>query len=255
LKIVSYNVNGIRAAQQKGLYDWLSETRYDVVCFQETKAQPEQIDQAALEAMGYHCHWHSAEKKGYSGVGILSLTPPDRVVVGCGIDLYDREGRIIRADFGDVSVMSVYFPSGSSGDERQAFKMQFLHDFAGWIPSVLAERPKLLVSGDFNICHRSIDIHDPVGNKNSSGFLPDERAWLDTFFNGAFKDTFRHFYPELKDQYSWWSFRAAARTRNKGWRIDYHAATNDLMPQLTQAAILPQVQHADHCPIAVEIVD
>lgn len=253
MKIVSYNVNGIRSAQQKGLYDWLRETRYDVVCLQETKAQPEQIDQTALADMGYHCHWHSAEKKGYSGVGILSLAPPDRIVTGCGMPLYDREGRFIRADFGDLSIMSAYFPSGSSGEERQAFKMQFLADWVVWITSVLQERPKLLVSGDFNICHRAIDIHDPISNKNSSGFLPEERAWLDTIYHTHFVDTFRHFYPDLADQYSWWSFRSAARSRNKGWRIDYHAASNDLVNQLQQAAILPEVQHSDHCPITVEI--
>lgn len=253
MKILSYNVNGIRAAQQKGLYDWLRETRYDIVCLQETKAQPDQIDQATLADIGYHCHWHSAEKKGYSGVAILSLMKPDRVVIGCQMPQYDREGRIIRADFGDISVMSAYFPSGSSGDERQDFKMQFLHDFAQWIPSVLEQRPKLFVSGDFNICHRAIDIHDPVSNKNSSGFLPEERAWLDTLFSNKFVDTFRHFHPNLADQYSWWSFRSAARSRNKGWRIDYHAASNNLVPQLRHASILPHITHSDHCPILVEI--
>ncbi len=251
MNIISYNVNGIRAAQQKGLYDWLRATRYDIVCLQETKAQPEQIDQATLDDMGYHCHWHSAEKKGYSGVGILSLRPPDRIVVGCNMPIYDREGRIIRADFGDLSVISAYFPSGSSGDERQSFKMQFLADILPWLQQLSQERPYMVLSGDFNICHRPIDIHDPVSNKNSSGFLPDERAWLDGLYSNGFADSFRHFYPDLIDQYSWWSFRAGSRSRNKGWRIDYNAVSQRLMPYLCQAAILPQVVHSDHCPISI----
>ena len=253
MKILSYNINGIRAAQQKGLYDWLHQTRYDVVCLQETKAQPEQIDEAALRDMGYYCHWHSAEKKGYSGVGILSLLPPDRVVVGCGMPQYDREGRVLRADFGDLSVISAYFPSGSSGDERQQFKMQFLADLRPWLDDLLRQHPQLLLSGDFNICHCPIDIHDPIGNKNSSGFLPEERAWLDALYTDAMTDTFRYFYPNLADQYSWWSFRSGARARNKGWRIDYHAASKALVPRLRHAEILPQIQHSDHCPISVEL--
>ncbi len=252
-KIISYNVNGIRAAAQKGLYGWIADNNFDIVCLQETKAQPDQIDVSTLEQMGYCCYWHSAVKKGYSGVGILSKQPADNIVVGCGLPEYDSEGRILRADYGDLTVISVYIPSGTSGDERQGFKMKFLSDFWNFVHQLVLDRPKLIISGDFNICHRPIDIHDPVGNKNSTGFLPEEREWMEQFFNSGFTDTFRFFYPELAHQYSWWSFRAGARGKNKGWRIDYHAVSQALTAQLSAAAIFPDITHSDHCPIYIEI--
>lgn len=254
-KIISYNVNGIRAAIQKGLYDWIADNSFDIVCLQETKAQPEQIDIATIKQLGYHAYWHSAQKKGYSGVGILSRQTADRIVVGCGLPDYDNEGRILRADYGDLTVISVYIPSGTSGDERQDFKMKFLADFWNFVHQLVLERPQLLISGDFNICHRSIDIHDPIGNKNSTGFLPEERDWMERFFNSGFADSFRFFYPDLAHQYSWWSFRAGARAKNKGWRIDYHTVSQALTPRLRTAAIFPQIVHSDHCPIYIEIAD
>jgi len=171
-KIISYNVNGIRAAIKKGFMDWLEATQPDIICIQETKAQPDQIPVGEFEFADYRHYWHSAEKKGYSGVGILSKEEPDHIEIGCGIEKYDREGRVIRADFGDISVMSVYHPSGSSGDERQAFKMKWLTDFQDYITELKKERPNLILSGDYNICHKPIDIHNPVANANTSGFLP-----------------------------------------------------------------------------------
>lgn len=254
MKIISYNLNGIRSAIDKGLVQWLQQTNYDVVCLQETKAQPEQLDQSLFENIGYQCYWHSAEKKGYSGVATLTKITPTNVVYGCGIPEYDREGRILRLDFGNaLSVMNVYLPSGSSGEERQAFKMQFLDHFLPYCTTVKNECPNLLIGGDYNICHQPIDIHDPVGNKKSSGFLPEEREWMTRFFDHGFIDTFRYFYPDLAHQYSWWSFRFNARTKNKGWRIDYWAAATVLQPLLQSAHIFMDIKHADHCPVMVEL--
>ncbi len=253
MKIFSYNVNGIRAAERKGLSEWLSKSGAEVLLIQETKAQPEQIEASKYEDLGYHCYWHSAEKKGYSGVGILSKQRPDHVEIGCGIDYIDREGRIIRADFGELSIMSVYVPSGSSGDARQDLKMQFLADFQAYIRALLKERPKLIIGGDFNICHTAIDIHNPKSNKDTSGFLPEEREWVSAFLGEGLIDSFRHFYPEKVDQYSWWSYRANARANNKGWRIDYNMASAALKADLKGADIWPEAKHSDHCPVSLEL--
>ncbi|HSG67572.1 MAG TPA: exodeoxyribonuclease III [Bacteroidales bacterium] len=251
-KIISYNVNGIRAAIRKGLLDWITASDADILCFQETKAQTEQIPVFDLEALGYRSYWYSAQKKGYSGVAILSRQEPDNVSYGMGIEKYDQEGRFIRADFGNVSVVSVYHPSGSSGDERQAFKMQWLADFQDYINGLKKERPNLIISGDYNICHKPIDIHDPIRNATSSGFLPEEREWMTGFIESGFIDTFRYF-NDQPHQYSWWSYRANARAKNLGWRIDYHMATKSLESRLSRALILPDAHHSDHCPVVLEI--
>lgn len=255
MKIYSYNLNGIRSALSKGLNDWLAADQPDVLLIQETKAQPEQIDESEFKAQGYHCHWHSAEKKGYSGVGILCKQEPDHVEVGCGIDYIDREGRILRADFGDLSIMSVYVPSGSSGEERQDLKMQFLRDFQKYIRELLQERPNLVIGGDFNICHTEIDIHNPKNNKNTSGFLPEEREWMSDFLKEGLIDSFRAVQGDVLDRYSWWSFRANARNNNKGWRIDYQMASKGLESRIKGAEIWPEVKHSDHCPVSIELKD
>jgi exodeoxyribonuclease-3 len=252
MKIISYNVNGIRAAIGKGFIEWLDQSGADVVCIQESKAQPDQIPLMEFETIGYQTFWHSAEKKGYSGVGILTKIKPDNIKVGIGIPEYDREGRFLRADYGDLSIVSVYHPSGSSGDERQAFKMKWLDDFHKKVNELKKERPNLIISGDYNICHKEIDIHDPKGNKNSSGFLPEEREWIGKFIDSGFIDTFREFHPE-PDRYSWWSYRRQARDRNLGWRIDYNMVTENLKSRLKNADILDQVIHSDHCPITLEV--
>ncbi len=252
MKIVTYNVNGVRSALNKGLLEWLSTQRPDVVCLQETKAQPEQIPADTFESLGYHAYYHSAQKKGYSGVAILSLREPDRVVAGMGIEKYDNEGRFLRADYGDLSIVSVYHPSGTSGEERQAFKMEWLDAFYRYVNDLRKERPRLILCGDYNICHREIDIHDPVRNANSSGFLPEEREWMTRFLESGFVDTFRYFHPE-PHQYTWWSFRANARANNKGWRIDYCMVTQDVEPLLQGAEIWPEARHSDHCPCMLEI--
>lgn len=234
----------------KGLLNWMEERKADVYCFQETKAEQNQIDTNTFELFGYKHFWFSAQKKGYSGVAIFSKTQPDHVEYGFGDPEYDKEGRIIRADFGDVSVISVYIPSGSSGEERQAYKMVWLDYFQQYINNLRTQRKKLIVCGDYNICHQPIDIHDPVSNKNSSGFLPEERSWLSGFIESGFVDTFRLYHPE-PHQYSWWTFRAGARERNKGWRIDYCMTTPNI--EVKDAGILQQVKHSDHCPVWVQL--
>ncbi len=252
IKIVSYNVNGIRAAISKGFTDWVCATKADIICLQEVKAEIDQVDTTELEEMGYHIYWHSAQKKGYSGVAIFSKIKPNNVEYGCGIDIYDREGRVIRADFDTFSVMSVYIPSGSSGEERQDFKMEWLKDFQDYISHLLLEKPNLIVSGDYNICHEAIDIHNPKSNANSSGFLPEERAWMATFLENGFIDSFRSINKEPHN-YTWWSYRAGARGKNLGWRIDYHCVSLGLKDRILRAILLPEARHSDHCPIVLEI--
>lgn len=236
----------------KGFTDWLAQEQFDLVCVQETKAQPEDVGTLDLEGLGYRHYWHSAEKKGYSGVAIFSKITPDQVVTGCGIPKYDREGRILRADFGDWSILNCYFPSGTTGDERQGFKMEFLADFYDWIQELKKERPRLIVVGDYNIAHQEIDIHDPKGNKKTSGFLPEERAWMTRWFESGFSDAFRTRHPE-QVEYSWWSFRAGSRSKNKGWRIDYQSVTENLRDKIVDARHLADAVHSDHCPVWMRI--
>lgn len=252
LKIISYNVNGIRAATKKGLMDWLKEANPDIFLIQETKAQPEQVDVESFEKLGYHGYLHSAKKKGYSGVAVFSKEKADFVEAGMGIDRYDDEGRVLRADFGDLTVLSTYFPSGSSGDLRQGYKMDFLKDFTPFAKRLKEDRSNLVIGGDYNICHKPIDIHNPVSNKNSSGFLPEEREWMTEFLDQGFVDSFRDFHDE-PDRYSWWTYRFSARKKNLGWRIDYHMVSEGLKERMSGADILDNVFHSDHCPVALNL--
>lgn len=253
MKIITYNVNGIRSAFSKNWLGWLQATDADVICLQEIKASPDQlVDLLLLEQMGYQHYWNPAEKKGYSGTAIFTKQTPTHIEYGCGMEDYDREGRIIRVDFEECSVMSAYFPSGSSGEERQEFKFRFLDDFQAYIDKLIVDYPKLVIAGDYNICHRPIDIHNPKSNANSSGFLPAEREWMENFINGGFIDSFRHFSSE-PHQYTWWSFRANARNKNLGWRIDYNMVSKELGTHLNRAAILPEARHSDHCPVMLEL--
>jgi exodeoxyribonuclease-3 len=252
MKIASYNVNGIRSAINKGFVDWIKATDPDVIGLQEVKAEETNIDKAIFEDLGYYIYWYPAVKKGYSGVAILTKTKPKNVAFGMGIQSYDDEGRMIRADFDDFSFISAYFPSGTTGDVRQDFKYQFLDDIYGYSQDLIQKFPNLIMSGDYNICHKPIDIHNPISNKNSSGFLPEERAWMDKFTSSGFEDSFRLFNPN-PHQYTWWSFRAGSRAKNLGWRIDYHMTTLPMRERLKRAIILPEAQHSDHCPIILEM--
>ncbi|MBS3738498.1 exodeoxyribonuclease III [Mesohalobacter halotolerans] len=252
MTILSYNVNGIRAAMRKGLTTWLKATDADVVCFQETKAQEEQIDVEAFKQLGFeYCYWFSAQKKGYSGVGIISKVKPQHIEVGCGIDYMDNEGRILRLDFDNFSLMSLYLPSGTN-DARLNLKFDFMADFYNYINKLKNDKPNLVICGDYNICHEPIDIHDPVRLKTVSGFLPEEREWLSKFLDSGFIDSFRFKNPEV-EQYSWWSYRANARANNKGWRLDYHLVSEPLKQNIKRAVILPEAKHSDHCPVLLKL--
>ena len=252
MKIISYNVNGIRAAVSKGLLDWLGAEQPDIFCIQESKAQPEQIDTTAMSALGYHSYIHSADKKGYSGVCIFSRKEADKVVAGMGDPRYDSEGRVLRADFGDLTVVCVYVPSGTTGDVRQDFKMDFLGAFLPWMERLRSERPNLVVCGDYNNCHHPIDINHPERQVGVSGFLPEEREWMDRWEASGMIDSFRVF-DSSPEKYSWWSYRFGARERNAGWRIDYHWVSAPLKDRLTGARILTEAVHSDHCPVSVEL--
>jgi exodeoxyribonuclease-3 len=252
MRIITYNVNGLRAAMSKGLVEWVKNTNPDILCLQEIKASPEQIDMKGFESLGYHHYWYPAQKKGYSGVAIFTKQKPKSLVHGCGIKEYDDEGRVLRIDFETISVMSVYHPSGTSGEERQDFKMKWLEDFSNYVSGLKKKLPNLLLCGDFNICHRAIDIHNPKSNANSSGFLPAEQEWMEDFINSGYIDSFRHFNNEPHN-YTWWSFRANARAKNLGWRIDYNLVSEKLKDKLKRAAILPEARHSDHCPVLLEL--
>lgn len=252
MRIITYNVNGIRSAAKKGFIDWLRSDPADVICLQEIKAHKEDIPEKEINAVGYQVYSFSAQKKGYSGVAILTRIQPDYVEYGNKIEQSDFEGRVIRADFGDRTLINAYFPSGTTGEERQTYKYQWLEEFFEYLEELRKTRPNLIICGDYNICHLDIDIHNPKGNKNSSGFLPDERKWMDKLFANGYVDTFRHFNKD-PHHYSWWSNFAGARANNKGWRIDYVNVTEPLTGALAYARIMPDVMHSDHCPVYLEI--
>lgn len=251
MKIISYNVNGIRAALKKGLIDWLEAANPDVLCLQETKAHKEQLDLSVFEEAGYPYHyWFSAEKKGYSSVAILCKYEPNHIEYGTGIESMDFEGRNLRVDYDDFSVMSLYLPSGTN-DARLQFKFNYMDEFQEYVNELRNEIPNLIICGDYNICHEEIDIHNPK-MKGVSGFLPEEREWIGNFIDSGFVDSFRHLNQE-GGHYSWWSYRANARNNNKGWRIDYHMVSEPMKDRIDRAYILPEAKHSDHCPIVVEI--
>ena len=252
MNIISYNVNGIRAALKKGFLDWLQQANPDVLCLQETKAQPEQLDLDIFEDAGYPYHyWFSAQKKGYSSVALLCKDEPKQVTYGTGIDYMDFEGRNLRVDFEDISVMSLYLPSGTN-PARLDYKFNYMDDFQAYINNLKKELPNLVICGDYNICHKAIDIHDPVRNAKVSGFLPKERSWLDEFIQSGFVDSFRYLNTEPHN-YSWWSYRANSRANNKGWRIDYTMVSEPLATKISRAYILSQAIHSDHCPVGVTL--
>ncbi len=251
MKIISYNVNGIRAAIKKGFLEWLKAANPDVICIQETKARQEQVDENSIKLAGYpHQYWFSAQKKGYSGVAIFCKQKPNHIVYGTGIESMDFEGRNIRVDFDNVSVMSMYLPSGTN-DLRLDFKFNYMDEIQEYVNDLKKSIPNLVICGDYNICHEAIDIHNPK-MKGVSGFLPEERAWIGNFINNGFIDSFRYLNKE-PHHYSWWSYRANSRANNKGWRIDYNMVSESLKNNISRAFILPEAHHSDHCPIGVEL--
>ena len=253
MRIISYNVNGIRAAMKKGLIEWLKTDPADIICFQETKANENDIPVKELEELGFEHHWFSAQKKGYSGVGIITKLKKGEVKKGNGKTMSDFEGRVIEMQLGDIRIINAYFPSGTSGDERQTYKYQWLEEMFEYVNEVKKVNPKIILLGDFNIAHKEIDIHDPKGNKNTTGFLPEEREWMSQFIASGWVDSFREFHQE-PHRYSWWSQRfPSVRLNNKGWRIDYIMVTDALKNQLMDAEIYPDIKHSDHCPIYVQL--
>lgn len=253
MRIITYNVNGIRSAVRKGFYEWLATDPADIICLQEVKAQIGDIDVAGIENLGFKAHWFCAEKKGYSGVAILSKIKPTNVVYGCNIQQSDLEGRVIRAHFGDITLINAYFPSGTMGEVRQAYKYVWLDEFLDFLNDLRKTRDKLIICGDYNIAHKEIDIHNPKGNKNTTGFLPGERAWFDKFLENGYVDGFREVNKE-PHQYTWWNqIRPSIREENKGWRIDYVNVTENLRHTIVAAKVLPQVKHSDHCPVYLEM--
>lgn len=253
MRIISYNVNGIRAAINKGLIDWMKTDPADIICVQETKALKENVNHKLFTDLGYHDYWFSAQKKGYSGVAVFTKIRPGHIEYGNGHGLSDDEGRVLQMDFGDVRLINAYFPSGTSGEERQEFKYKWLDEFLIYLNKLKKKYPKIILCGDYNIAHKEIDIHDPKGNKYSSGFLPEEREWMSKFFESGWVDTFRQFHPE-PHRYSWWSQRfPSVRLQNKGWRIDYINVTEPLKKDLKDAEIFPNVKQSDHCPVFLDI--
>jgi len=248
-KIITYNVNGIRAAMRKGLVEWMKSVDADIVCLQEIKANIDQFDITEFENLGYHCYLNSAQKKGYSGVAIFTKQKPKNIVIGCGNEKFDIEGRMLRVDFENYSVLTTYHPSGSN-IKRLEYKFEWMHYFFTYLQQL--ELKNLIVNGDFNVCHKAIDIHNPVANRNSSGFLPQEREWFSQLLNLGFVDSFRKVNQE-PHQYTWWSYMAKARDRNLGWRLDYHLVSDAMNNQIKRVLILNKAFHSDHCPVLLEL--
>ena len=251
IHIASYNVNGIRSAVKKGFLHWLETTPIDILCLQEIRADSDQIPIEQFESLGYRFALNTAQKRGYSGVGILSKIPPKKIVHDTLVSSLEGEGRIIRFDFNQFSVISLYMPSASNL-KRLAFKFKFMDDFQSYVDGLKIEFPNLIICGDYNICHRAMDIHDPIRNKNVSGFLPEERTWLDGFIHSGFIDSFRYLNPD-PNHYTWWSYRTNARERNLGWRIDYCMVSDSLKNNIRNSYISSNVVHSDHCPTGVFI--
>ncbi|SMO45518.1 exodeoxyribonuclease III [Fodinibius sediminis] len=250
LKISSLNLNGIRAAHRRGFKDWIAQSNPDIICLQELRAMEHQVP-GPIQSLNYHAFYHTAEKKGYSGVGILSREEPISVQDGIGVDWIDQEGRVIMAEYTDLTVFSIYAPSGTTGDARQELKMEFLDVFLPFAHQHLEGDKPVVFCGDFNICHRPIDIHNPKRNKNTSGFLPEERKWVSLLLDTGFEDVYRRLHEGEPDLYSWWSYRAASKERNKGWRIDYHMTSPELLDAAEEAVIEKDWDLSDHAPVTI----
>ena len=253
MQLFSFNVNGIRSAQSKGLLQWLSSTLPDIVCFQEIKASEEQFNKSAFEQLGYNCIIYPSLRKGYSGLAVLSKTKPIKNELGIGNEFFDAEARLMKLYFDDFVLINTYFPSGTN-QQRQEIKMHWLDVVYNHINEFKKENKNLIIVGDLNICRLWIDIHNPQGHLKDSGFLPEEREWFENFIQLGFEDTFRMF-NNKEEQYTWWSYRAGARLRNKGWRIDYILSSKEFAKNIKNATILNDIVFSDHCPIGVDIIN
>ncbi|MBI4964752.1 MAG: exodeoxyribonuclease III [Desulfomonile tiedjei] len=252
LRILSWNVNGIRAVQKRGFMEWLESESPDILCLQETKASQDQLSDELINPSGYHSYWNSAQRKGYSGVAVYSKQEPLNLTLSMGIKTFDDEGRFIQMDFGDFILFNVYFPNGKSGPERLQFKMDFYDAFLELIESMRKRQNRLIFVGDVNTAHNEIDLARPKENSKISGFLPIEREWMDKAVSHGYVDTFRHLYPDTV-KYSWWDLKSRARERNVGWRIDYVFVTKETIDSVKSAFILNEVMGSDHCPVGVQL--
>ncbi|MCB1664484.1 MAG: exodeoxyribonuclease III [Pseudomonadales bacterium] len=252
MRIMTLNCNGIRSAAKKGFFDWLKDSDVDVVCLQETKAQIDQLSDPMFTPAGYHCYYFDAQKKGYSGTALYARRKPDQVSTGLGFAIADEEGRYIQADFGNLSVASLYLPSGSSGEERQQRKFEFMDAFMSHMDALRSDGRDYIICGDWNICHKEIDLKNWKGNQKNSGFLPEERRWLDTLYDElGYVDAFRLVNKEA-EQYSWWSARGQARAKNVGWRLDYHVISPALQDKVEAAEIYTGQAFSDHAPVTLQ---
>lgn len=252
MKILSWNVNGIRAAQKKGFLEWLQKETPDILCVQETKAQPDQLDFEILNPPGYHVYWNSAERKGYSGVATFTKERPLKVEKGFGAAAFDSEGRVLLTEYSDFTLLNIYFPNGASGPERLKFKLDFYEATLVFSEKLRKSGKPLIVSGDYNTAHKPIDLARPEENKKTSGFLPEEREWLDRWIESGQIDVFREFNNDPQ-QYTWWDMKTFARERNVGWRIDYHFVTKNFMSAVAGATIHPDIMGSDHCPVGIQL--
>lgn len=253
VRLLSWNVNGVRAAERKGFLDWLKNSKADVMCLQETKAHPEQLSQALLAPEGYTSYWHSGQRKGYSGVALYTKLKPKKVNTEFGSSILNDEGRVIMADYGSWLLYNIYFPKGEVGSPRLKYKMAFYKSFLNHIKRQLLKNRSIVITGDVNTAHQEIDLARPKENRSVSGFLPEERAWIDNLQRAGFIDSFREFNPK-PGNYTWWDMKSGARARNVGWRIDYFFISQELRSGLVNAFIMPTIQGSDHCPIGVEIL-
>lgn len=250
MRLLSWNVNGIRAVEKKGFLDWLNQESPDILCLQETKAHPDQLGEALLKPNGYRTYWSAAEKKGYSGVAVFSKREPLSVREGLGSPEFDSEGRTLMVDYGEFILFNIYYPNGGSGNKRVPFKMAFYDTFFTTVEALRKKGKKLVICGDVNTAHKEIDLSRPKENEKNTGFLPEERAWVSKFIDAGYIDTFRHFHPEPQ-HYTWWDYKTKARERNIGWRIDYFFISDNALPHLKEATILKDVQGSDHCPVGI----
>lgn len=253
MKIYTWNVNGIRAIQKKGFLAWLAQTQPDILCLQETKAWPEQLSPALLEEHGYQVAWHSAEKKGYSSVATFFRKPPVAVHKGLGVELYDREGRVLISEHPDFVLFNIYFPNGQHDLGRVPFKLDFYREVLQQADARVAAGQTVILCGDWNTAHREIDLKNPKSNQKNTGFLPEERAMIDTYLEHGYVDVFRHFYPDAEGAYTWWSYRQQARARNVGWRLDYFLINRAGLEQVCGTEIHDDVMGSDHCPVSLEL--
>ena len=252
IDILCWNVNGIRAIMKKGFLEWLGQSSPDILCLQETRVQPDQISSDIQQLSGYHVCWSYPERRGYSGVATLAKEKPAVIKTGFGIERFDIEGRVIVTEYSGFSLFNVYFPNGKMSEERLKYKMDFYNAFLGYVDLIREKGGKIIICGDFNTAHKAMDLARPKENEKVSGFLPVERAWIDTFVDHGYVDTFRHF-NQQPNQYTWWDLKTRARERNVGWRIDYFFVNKEFIPHVKSAFILQEVSGSDHCPIGIEI--